>query len=252
VLKVDGLHFSYGKNKVLDGISFDAGGSGAISVLGPNGVGKTTLLLCLCGVLRPQAGSVELDGANILGMKAKELARRAAYVPQHANRPRTTVFDAVLLGRRPYVDLSVSRADLEKVGGMLDKIGLSHLALRHITEISGGEFQKVQLARALVQEPKILLLDEPTNNLDISNQHLTMGMMMDAVKSMGVCTLMTMHDINLAARYSDRLMFFKGGKIAAFGSPEIISEKLIKEVYGIDADVIMHNGAPFVVPPKAT
>jgi iron complex transport system ATP-binding protein len=152
------------------------------------------------------------------------------------------------MGRRPYIDLTITRADIEKVGETIDMMGLSSLSLSYITQISGGEFQKVQIARALVQEPRVLILDEPTNNLDVSNQHLTMHMIMDAVRSKGVCTLMTMHDINLAIHYSDRLMFFKDGRMAACGGPEIIDENLIKKIYGLDADVIEHHGIPFVVP----
>jgi iron complex transport system ATP-binding protein len=152
------------------------------------------------------------------------------------------------MGRRPYIDMTITRADLEKVGEMIDMMGLSEMALKFITQISGGEFQKVQIARALVQEPRVLVLDEPTNNLDVSNQHLTMHMVIDTVRSKGICTLMTMPDINLAIHYSDRLMFFKDGKTAACGGPEIIDEKLIKRIYGIDSDVIEHNGVPFVVP----
>ena len=117
-----------------------------------------------------------------------------------------------------------------------------------IDEISGGEFQKVQIARAIVQEPSVLILDEPTNNLDISNQHRTMSMIMDAVKSRGMCTMMTMHDINLAAHYSDRFLFFRDGRVAAYGGPEIITEDLIRDVYGMEVDVLEHRGVPMVVP----
>jgi iron complex transport system ATP-binding protein len=248
MLSVNDIHFLYGKRKILDGVSFEAESNETVSILGPNGVGKTTLIRCLCGVHRPQRGSVEIDGINILDLKGTELAKKIGYVPQYAPRSRTTVYDTVLMGRRPYIDMTITRADLEKVGEMIDMMGLSEMALKFITQISGGEFQKVQIARALVQEPRVLVLDEPTNNLDVSHQHLTMHMVIDTVRSKGICTLMTMHDINLAIHYSDRLMFFKDGKTAACGGPEIIDEKLIKRIYGIDSDVIEHNGVPFVVP----
>jgi iron complex transport system ATP-binding protein len=248
MLRVDDLHFFYGKRKILDGVSFDIGRNETVSILGPNGVGKTTLIRCLCGVHRPQGGSVEVDGVDILKIKGTELAKKIGYVPQYSPRPRTTVYDTVLMGRRPYIDMRITSEDIEKVGETIDMMGLSSMSLNYITQISGGEFQKVQIARALVQEPRVLILDEPTNNLDVSNQHLTMHMIMDTVRSKGVCTLMTMHDINLAIHYSDRLIFFKDGKMAASGGPEIIDGKLIKRIYGIDADVIEHNGIPFVVP----
>ena len=122
------------------------------------------------------------------------------------------------------------------------------LALRYCDEISGGEFQKAQIARALVQEPSVLILDEPTNNLDIANQHKTMHMIMDAVRMRSMCTIMTMHVINLAVHYSDRFLFMKDGLVAAYGGLEVITEDLIRDVYGIDAEIVDHKGVPLVVP----
>ena len=125
---------------------------------------------------------------------------------------------------------------------------MEHIALKSCDRISGGEFQKAQIARALVQEPSVLVLDEPTNNLDISNQHRTMHMILDAVRQRGMTTVMTMHDIHLAVHYSDRFLFMKDGRVAAYGGLEVITEDLIHEVYGMDAEIIDHRGVPFVVP----
>ncbi|MBP6021418.1 MAG: ABC transporter ATP-binding protein [Candidatus Methanomethylophilaceae archaeon] len=242
------IHFSYGSREILRGISFDAEDNSIISILGSNGAGKTTLLKCLCRIHNPNSGSVIIGENNVTGLNGRELAKNIGFVPQSVPVSRMTVFDSVLIGRRPYIELSATRSDIEKTSAVIDALGLSHLSLRYMDEISGGEFQKVQIARALVQEPKVLILDEPTNNLDITNQHVTMHMVEDAVRSRGMCTIMTMHDINLAIHYSDKFLFLSGGEVAAYGGMDVIDEELIKKVYGIDADVLRHRGVPFVVP----
>ena len=247
-LSVKDLSFSYGGRKVLDKISFDVEDNSIVSILGPNGVGKTTLLRCLCNLHRPQEGSILVDGTDVLTLSGRELAKHIGYVPQSTKPVRTTVFDTALIGRRPYMEWGVTKRDMEIPEGGLDALGLTGLSMRYANEISGGEYQKVQIARAMVQEPEILILDEPTNNLDIANQHVTMHAILNAVSSRGMCTIMTMHDINLAVHYSDRFLFIKDGRVWAYGGPEIITEELVHDVYGIDSDVIIHKGMPFVIP----
>ena len=247
-LSVKDLSFSYGGRKVLDRISFDVEDNSIVSILGPNGVGKTTLLRCLCNLHRPQEGSILVDGTDVLTLSGRELAKHIGYVPQSTKPVRTTVFDTALIGRRPYMEWGVTKRDMEITEGVLDALGLTGLSMRYADEISGGEYQKVQIARAMVQEPEILILDEPTNNLDIANQHVTMHAILNAVSSRGMCTIMTMHDINLAVHYSDRFLFIKDGRVWAYGGPEIITEELVHDVYGIDSDVIIHKGMPFVIP----
>ena len=248
MLRVENLEFSYETKKVLEDISFEAEGNSVVSLLGPNGVGKTTLLKCICNIHRPQKGVVSVNGTDVLKLSRRELARHVGYVPQKSPAVRATVFDSVLIGRRPYIDWNATQDDISKTWAAIRALGLEDLSLRYLDELSGGEFQKVQVARAIVQEPDVLIMDEPTSNLDIANQHMTMHMVIDAVRSNGVCNLMTMHDINLAVHYSDRLLFMKDGRIAAYGGTEIITAELIKEVYNIDVDVIDHKGAPFIIP----
>lgn len=248
MLEVSDLDFSYGERQILHGISFRAEGNSVVSILGPNGVGKTTLLRCICNFQKPQHGNIAIDNKEVSEFSAKECAKYIGYVPQKASVTRSTVFDSVLIGRRPYIDWNVTKKDLEITWTAIETLGLSDLALKYVDEISGGEFQKVQIARAIVQEPKVLILDEPTNNLDIKNQHVTMHTVIDAVREKGVCTIMTMHDINLAVHYSDKLLFMKDGRKIAFGGTDIITRELIQEVYGIEADVIEHKGVPFVIP----
>lgn len=248
VLEVLELGFSYGGRKVLDGVNLSADSNSILSILGPNGVGKTTLLRCICGLHRQSEGSVLVDGREIGEYSPRELARLIAYVPQKANATHTTIFDAVLMGRRPHIGWSVTDEDMEVAWECLESLGLSDMSLDYIDEISGGEFQKVQVARAMAQEPKLLILDEPSNNLDIANQHITMSMLDKVARERGLCTVMTMHDINLAAFYSDRFLFMKGGKVAAFGGRETITSDTIGDVYGMDVDILDHGGMPVVVP----
>lgn len=252
MIDVKDLRFSYRNGKeVLRGISFESEENTVISILGPNGTGKTTFLKCLCGVHRPTGGSVTIDGTDVCEIRGRELAKKIAFVPQSVPVSRMSVFDSILVGRRPYIEWAASREDVDKVSEIIDALGMSDLSLKYMDEISGGEFQKAQIARAIVQEPSVLILDEPTNNLDISNQHTTMHMIMNAVQSRGMCTIMTMHDINLAVHYSDRFLFLKDGAVEAYGGVEIIDEDLIRRVYGIETEVINHRGVPFVVPSES-
>ena len=252
ILNVENVSFSYGSTKILDDISFSADKNTVISILGSNGAGKTTLLKCMCRLLRADNGNVNIDGTDVLNLTGKELARNIGYVPQSTTPSRNTVFDLVLLGRNPYFEIGAGKADVEKTADIIDRMGLSHLSLRYLDEISGGEYQKVQIARAIVQEPKVLILDEPTNNLDITNQHTSMHMIEDVVRSAGMCTIMTMHDINLAIHYSDKFLFLNDGKVAAYGGMEIINSDLIKEVYKMDVEVVEHKGVPLVVPMESS
>lgn len=246
--RVENIDFSYGSLPVLQDVSFEAEQKQIISVLGANGAGKTTLLKCMCNILRPHHGLIKLDGRDLLSMSGRELARHIGYVPQSVPPSKMTVFDGVLIGRKPHIELAVSKTGIAITSAVIDLMGLAPLALRYLNQISGGEFQKVQIARAIAQESQVLILDEPSNNLDIANQHKTMHLVENVVRSRGVCTIMTMHDINLAIHYSDRFIFLCNGKVAAYGGKEVITEALIEQVYGIKSEIIDHRGVPFVVP----
>ena len=246
--RVENIDFSYGSLPVLQDVSFEAEQKQIISVLGANGAGKTTLLKCMCNILLPHHGHIKLDGRDLLSLSGRELARHIGYVPQSVPPSKMTVFDGVLIGRKPHIELAVSKRDIAITSTVIDLMGLAPLALRYLNQISGGEFQKVQIARAIAQESQVLILDEPSNNLDIANQHKTMHLVENVVRSRGVCTIMTMHDINLAIHYSDRFIFLCNGKVAAYGGKEVITEALIEQVYGIKSEIIDHRGVPFVVP----
>ena len=250
VLEVENVRYSYDRKEVLKGVSFESDRNEIVSVLGPNGVGKSTLLRCVCNMLRPVSGSVKICGRETSSASGREMAKMVGYVPQKADVSRTTVFDSVLIGRRPHIGLRYSEEDMDIAWSVIESMGLEEKALEFADEISGGEFQKVQIARAIAQQPSLLVLDEPSNSLDIANQHTTMRIIEDAVRKRGLCTVMTMHDINLAACYSDRFVFVKDGRVVSFGGRETITPETIRSVYGIEADVISHAGQTVVVPLK--
>jgi len=248
MLDVKNIEFSYDEGKVLEDVSFQAMDNEVISIMGPNGVGKTTLLKCLNGILRTRTGTVMVEQQDLLAMHTAEIAKRMGYVPQRGDVSRITVFDSVLLGRKPYIKWDITKKDIELANRMIEKLGLGPMALRYVNEISGGEYQKVQIARALVQEPKVLLLDEPTSNLDLSNQHRIMCAVSDIVKKNRLCAVLTMHDLNLSLRFSDRFIMMKDGKIYAAGGHEVITPENIEAVYDIPVVVESIKGRPMVVP----
>lgn len=248
ILDVDGVRFGYDSEPTIADIQFSAGAGDLVSIIGPNGVGKTTLLKCLNRVHGMDAGTVLVDGDDILGMPRKEMAKRLGYVPQRAHVSGSTVFESVLLGRKPHIDWDVSEKDLRLVGKVIRVMGLEGISEKHVDSISGGEYQMVQIARAIAQRPRVILLDEPTSNLDICNQHRIMSTVSSIVKENGMCAVMTNHDLNLAVRYCDRFIMMKDGRIFAAGGREVITPGNIREVYGLETYVENFKGIPLVIP----
>jgi len=248
LLQVVGLEFSYHASPVLEGVSFELNAGELAVILGPNGAGKSTLLRCLNGVLKPRKGAVLLEGASVATMGPRQLSRRVAYVPQASQANFMTVFDAVLLGRRPYFEWGPAPRDFALAEQALHRVRLDNLALRRLHELSGGELQKVNLARALAQEPRILLLDEPTNNLDLKSQLEVMELIHAFTRKKGTAAIVTMHDLNLGLRYGDRFLVMKDGAVWAKGGPEVIDVDLIREVYGVEAVIEEVRGLRMVIP----
>jgi iron complex transport system ATP-binding protein len=246
--EVNGIVFSYRSRRVLDGVSFTVKEDNVISVLGPNGVGKTTLIKCIGKVLTPDAGSVFMEGSDLHRMSKKDIAKNIGYVAQKSETARTTVFDSVLLGRKPHFEWDVTEKDIRLAGRVLHLLGLDGLALKYVDEISGGEYQLVQIARVLVQQPKVILLDEPTSSLDLSNQHMIMHLIRNIVKKNHMAAIMIIHDLNLAIRHSDKFVLMKDGMVNAVGGHEVITPENIKVVYNIDAYVESVRGIPVVIP----
>jgi len=250
MLKISDLFFDYGSTKVLEGIEARVERRRILGVLGPNGAGKTTLLKCILQILKPARGSILIEDRDTNRMPRKELAKHLGYVPQNmtAKFPMT-VFEMVLTGRKPYLSWRPSEHDLRITANILQEMNIEDLAMRDVGELSGGQAQKVLLARALAQEPSYLLLDEPTSNLDLRHQLEVLGMITTLVKSKGIGAMMAMHDLNLAARFSDTILILKEGKVFSMGRPsEVITAKNIREVYGVEVIVRWDNGYPHIQP----
>lgn len=248
-LNVKDLVFSYSNGRIiLNHISFDASPGQCTAVLGNNGAGKSTLIKCLNRILEPQLGTVCIDGKSIQDLKRNDIAKCMAYVAQRGTGDRFTVFDSVLMGRKPYIKLEPSREDINIVESVIKRMGLEDFALRYADELSGGEMQKVMLARALAQQPQVLLLDEPTSNLDLCNQYDVLEIIREIAKEENISVFIVIHDLNLALRYCDKFLFVKNGKVYAYGGKEIVTPGNIRAVYGISAAVETVRGVPTVIP----
>ena len=247
ILSVDDVEFSYQSKNVLKNVKFKVNKGEVVFILGVNGAGKSTLLKCVNRMLKPKKGAILIDNFNLNTLKSEEIARKMAYVSQSVNGNYINVFDAVLLGRKPHIKWEISKKDLEITGNILRLMNLEEHALRYTKELSGGELQKVVIARALVQEPQILLLDEPTNNLDLKNQMAVMKIIRDISKSQNISSIVVMHDLNLTLRFSDKFIMLKDGMIYSKGNSDVINSKNILEVYDVNAYVDNYNGIPIVV-----
>lgn len=249
MLEAHGLHFAYrAGSPILQGVDIDLAPGSFLAILGVNGCGKSTLLSCLTGAAKPASGQVLLDGVSLGQVHRLDRARKVAFVAQHSHANRLTVYDAVLLGRRPHMQGGLSKEDRQIVENALERLDLAKCALRYTDELSGGEYQKMVLARAFVQCADTLLLDEPTNNLDPANQQEVMREVRDEVDGRGIAAAAVLHDINLALRYCDRFLFLADGRVDAVGDASIVTPQQIERIYGMKSDVIEHRGRRLVVP----
>lgn len=248
-LEVRDLRYGYTpEREVVKGVSFAVRAGECVAVLGTNGVGKTTMLKCINRVIRPQAGEVLVDGLPVHRLSGRELAQRIGYVPQACEFADSSVFDAVLLGRKPFLQWDVTKRDLEIVQDVLRRMGLEECAHREVNALSGGERQKVSIARALAQQAPVLLFDEPTSSLDLRNQLEVLDMTKQVVRQQGLAAVVILHDLNLALRFADRFLVMKEGAVGAFGGREVVDPEMIWDVYGVQAQVLEVNGRPVVVP----
>ena len=249
MLEAHGLHFAYrAGSPILQGVDIDLAPGSFLAILGVNGCGKSTLLSCLTGAAKPASGQVLLDGVPLGQVHRLDRARKVAFVAQHSHANRLTVYDAVLLGRRPHMQGGPSKEDRQIVENALERLDLAKCALRYTDELSGGEYQKMVLARAFVQRADTLLLDEPTNNLDPANQQEVMREVRDEVDGRGIAAAAVLHDINLALRYCDRFLFLADGRVDAVGDASIVTPQQTERIYGMKSDVIEHRGRRLVVP----
>jgi iron complex transport system ATP-binding protein len=248
ILRVDGLCFSYRGADVLRGLTFDVPSGCLAAILGENGSGKTTLLKTINRLLTPRSGTVLIDGAAVGAMSGREIARRFGYMPQRQEAAQCTVFEAVLLGRKGRGGGRATTEDVERVEDILRLVRLEALAMRSATELSGGELQKVILARALAQEPKVLLLDEPINHLDPVNQIEVMSLLHAVTRDLGITSLVVTHNLNNALQFADRFILLKDGGVLAAGGREVITPGTIRDAFRIDVTIEKVAGVPVVVP----
>jgi iron complex transport system ATP-binding protein len=205
------------------------------------------------GLLKPQKGNIIVDDMSIINMKREEISKKIGYVPQSSTSLfMLKVFDMVLLGRRPHTTWRSSDKDKKKVLNALRLLNIEHLAMKNFNELSGGQRQKVIIARAIVQETDVLLLDEATSNLDIRHQLEVMSIIRKLVDDLGISVAMIVHDLNIAARFSDKIIIMNEGKIVACGTPEeVLTEENISSVYGVEICISNIKNKPYVVPLKA-
>lgn len=247
IFSVDNLRFCYKSSKILDDVSFELKKGEVVAVLGVNGAGKSTLLKSMAKIIKPKKGTVYLGEEDLHRLGYAELGKKIGYVSQKSEGGYLNVFDTLLLGRKVYFGNSPKKEDLAKVEEMLKILDLEKKAFVPTNELSGGELQKVVIARALLQESEVLLLDEPTNNLDIKNQISILSLIKKYSKNKGVLSILVMHDINLAMRFCDRFIFMKNGKIEEEGDISIINEDIIKKIYGIDVEICDYKNYKIVI-----
>ena len=250
MLSAEQLSFAYGETQSLRDVGVRFSPCEVTGVIGPNGVGKSTLIKCIVRILKPDRGTVWMNSRDIFEMKNQELAKQEAYVPQSSGLVfPLTVQEYVSLGRRPYISWSLTEKDKRVISEIMEYLHIGTMGEKYMDEISGGERQKAMLARALVQQPEVLVLDEPTSALDIRHQ-LEVMLLLRKIASEKKCTvIVVMHDLMLVARYCNQVILMKDGQIYAHGVPEVaLTEENIRAVYGITSR-ILHTEAGLVVLP---
>lgn len=247
-LRVEGLEFGYDHRSVIHDIDFAVDDGEILAILGPNGVGKTTLLKCLNRILVPRSGRVVVGDIDPRTASRREIARRIGFVAQRSDAPHVTVYDLVLLGRVPRIGWGAGREDHHVTAEAIELLGLGDLAIRYADELSGGELQLAHIARALAQQPRVLVLDEPTSSLDLRNQHRLMNTIARITASTSVAVVMTVHDVNLAIRHATQLLLMREGTVYVGGDRSIVTTEAIAAVYGVDVIVGEIDGVPVVVP----
>ena len=240
MLSVENLTFRYSKqgSPVLNGVNLELKQGEIGILLGKNGSGKTTCFKNILGILSPSSGSIRFDGEDLLKMPRRERARRIAYVPQHIHFGDLSVMDSVLMGRISYFGMKAGREDYEAVERILEDMQLLSFASRSAEALSGGEKQKIAIARAMAQEPKLMVFDEPTGNLDIANERLIMEEAKKLAKEKNISILSSLHDLNQALYFGDKFFFLKNGAVKYSGGKEIVTEEVIKDIFDIDVRIV--------------
>lgn len=248
MLVVKDLQFHYqGGPRVLKKINFTLEDGKFLAILGNNGVGKSTMLKCFNRIIAPDAGEVILNGEDLLKMPVRQVAKRIAFVAQNVPNTQMTVHDMVMLGRRPYMRWGFTEHDHELVHRAMDRLKVSDFRGRFLNQLSGGERQKVMLARALAQKPKLLLLDEPTSSLDLKNQYQVLRIVREICHETGIAAIMVIHDLNLALRFCDRFLLMQDGAVFRYGDDRVIDREAIWQVYGVHGETAEIRGRKMVL-----
>ncbi len=247
MLIVKDLHFSYGSAPVLKGadLTLEQGKVGIL--LGKNGSGKTTLFKNILGIEKPNKGCVTFGGEDLLKMSRVQRARRIAYVPQHIHFGDLTVFDSVLMGRVSYFGMKAGQEDYAVVENILRDMQLLSFANRSAEALSGGEKQKIAIARAMAQEPKLMIFDEPTGNLDIANEQLIIREAKKLAKEKNIAVLSSLHDLNQALAFGDKFFFMKDGKVKYAGGREIFTPEILQDIFDAEVRIVELDGQTVVL-----
>lgn len=249
--RYDGVDYSYKSGtQVLHDINLKIYEPGLLCIIGPNGVGKSTMVKCMNKLLIPSKGSVTLDDSNVRSYSLKELSKTIGFVPAtSSDNFSMTVIDTVLMGRHPHQKVGSEKNDMHIVYQVLDDLKITHLALRNYNELSAGQHQKVSIARGLAQEPDILILDEPTANLDVRHQVQVIELLLRLSHERGMTVVMISHDLNIAAKYADKIVVMSTpGVIYRVGTPnEVITEDTIRYVYGMECTILNVDDRPHVI-----
>ena len=252
LIEVTNLSFSYGDKKILSDINFSVEPNTFVAVLGINGTGKSTLIKCLNKINKLTEGEVKINSMSIDDMTINELAKMIAYVPQNVSTSfPIDVYDVILLGRRPYLNWSIGDYDRDIVAKVIQNLRLQDFAFRKFHTLSGGEQQKVVIAKAIVQEPQIYLFDEPTSSLDLFSQYDILGEIKSLVedKSNPCSAIVAMHDINLASKFADKVLIIHKSEVYCYDAPCIaLNIETVSEVYGVDAELLREteSGSPII------
>jgi len=254
MLKINNLSVFYGDRQILHDIQLEVKSGEIVVLLGPNGAGKSTLIRSISGVIPIRNGNIFVDQKDVTSLSTMERARHISVVPQAVSIPPAfTVWETVLLGRTPYLNFlgQTSAKDEAIARQALEQVDVIHLIEKRMNEISGGEQQRVLLARTLAQDTPILLMDEPTTHLDISHQIDLLKLITKQAREKKLTVLIALHDLNLAAMFADRIAIVQNGLLCVAGTPqETLTSEIIHSVYNVPVHVVSHpqTGAPFIIP----
>jgi iron complex transport system ATP-binding protein len=247
MLEIKNLSVKLGKKPALDSVAFSAAPGRLSVVIGPNGAGKSTLLKTIVGLIKPQCGRILRQGLPLDQLSRRSLARAVAYLPQNAQPIPANVYDTILLGRKPHLCFRPGPDDRRLVEEVICDLDLGHLRNSCVTRISGGEFQKVLIARLLVQNTPVMLLDEPINHLDIKNQLEIMDLIAQLTISRQLTTMIVLHDLNFALGHASDLLLLNNGRTIFSGPPERLTSDDLKTAYQVDLKIATIEGKRQVI-----